>query len=85
MSDEALTAARARLLDPADKNKVLINMLDEAKASGNKRDVALLSDTINKKKKIITISGSSRGDIVASRAKDLDDFLKVKGIDDVSL
>jgi hypothetical protein len=80
VSDEVIDRAMyEKAPNRADTIKKLINLAEQ---SGDAKTVSVLQDALAKNKKIITVSGSSRGDYVALRTRQLAKELRRQGLSD---
>ena len=86
VADTKLQQAKDKLNVEMDRPAVIKQLQEVAKAEGDTATYAALEEALKKNKKILAISGSSRGDHVAIRTKQLHDALKNSGkLDDYML
>lgn len=82
LSEGVLTAARKHLEKPEVAHSVLGDLGQRLRAGGDAASADLLEQSLASGKHFIGVSGSSRGDLVASRAAELQAALKAKGLQD---
>lgn len=80
LTESVLNTARGELKQPSDRMQIFGELSQKLRGSGDEQSAAALEQAMTSGKKIITISGSSRGDLVASRAAELQELLNQKGL-----
>jgi hypothetical protein len=80
LSDDVLNKALSG--KSSDKKKTMERLIEIAEKNGDSKSANILRDALAKNKKIITVSGSSRGDYVGGRVRDLTKELKRQGLTD---
>lgn len=78
LADQTLRDAQKRLTQKLDREKVLNSLIEHAKSKGDMHSAQVLEEALKNNKKILTISGASRGDQVGSKAQEVIKYLNKK-------
>ena len=78
-SKETMASASAHLKAPLDKKQVLQELINHSLKEGDHKSAAILQDVLHNNKKLLVISGSSRGDYIAPKTIELLKHLRETG------